>query len=120
LRLGGLEAVAARRWPWGPSSTPERSDSADAREGFGGMSSVPAARRADTIAGFLCAFALAISLVAVARTPALLAPVAILVGLVAARMSEAHRKLAAWTVAVATAAFVIGMSVAIATDSPLF
>ena len=59
-------------------------------------------RRADTIAGFLCAFALALSLVAIARTPALLAPVAILVALVAARMSQAHQKLAAWAVGVAT------------------
>ena len=86
------------------------------------MSSVPHSepRRADAIAGFLCAFALALSLVAIARTPALLAPVAILVALVAARMSEAHRKLAAWSVAVATCAFVAGMSVAISTDHPLF
>jgi hypothetical protein len=72
------------------------------------------------IAGFLCAFALFLSLVAVARTPGLLAPVAILVALVAARMSDTHRKLAAWTVAAATSAFVLGMSVAIATDNPLF
>lgn len=84
------------------------------------MSSVPHPRRADTIAGFLCAFALFLSLVAVARTPGLLAPAAILVALVAARMSDAHRKLAAWTVAAATSAFVLGMTVAIATDNPLF
>ena len=86
------------------------------------MSAVPKSepRYADSIAGFLCAFALALSLVAVARTPALLAPVAILVGLVAARMSEAHQKLAAWTVGVSTTAFLIGMVVAISTDNALF
>ena len=86
------------------------------------MSAVPQQqpRRADTIAGFLCAFALAISLVAIARTPALLAPVAIVLGLVAARMSEAHQTLAAWTVALATLSFLIGMTVAIATDNALF
>jgi predicted membrane protein len=86
------------------------------------VSSVPHSepRRADHIAGFLCAFALALSLVAIARKPALLAPTAILVALVAARMSEAHRKLAAWAVAVATVAFVIGMTVSIATDNALF
>jgi predicted membrane protein len=86
------------------------------------MSAVPQQqpRRADAIAGFLCAFSLALSLVAVARTPALLAPVAILVGIVAARMSEAHQKLAGWTVAVATLAFLVGMTVAIATDNALF
>ena len=84
------------------------------------MSSVPQPRRADMIAGFLCAFALALSLVAIARTPGLLAPVAILVALVAARMTESHQRLAAWTVAVSTSAFVLGMVVAISTDSPLF
>jgi hypothetical protein len=86
------------------------------------VSSVPKSepRYADAIAGFLCAFALALSLVAIARTPALLAPVAILVGLVAARMSEAHQKLAAWTVGIATTAFLIGMVVAISTDNALY
>ena len=86
------------------------------------MSAVPQQqpRRADTIAGFLCAFALALSLVAIARTPALLAPVAILVGIVAARMSEAHQKLAGWTVGIATTAFLVGMTVAISTDNALF
>jgi hypothetical protein len=86
------------------------------------MSSVPKSepRYADAIAGFLCAFALALSLIAIARTPALLAPVAILVGLVAARMSEAHQKLAAWTVGIATTAFLVGMVVAISTDNALF
>ncbi len=83
------------------------------------MSAVPH-QRADTIAGFLCAFALALAGIAAVRTPALLAPVAILLGLVAARMSEAHQRLAAWTVGLATASFVVGMVVAISTDSPLF
>jgi hypothetical protein len=84
------------------------------------VSSVPQPRRADMIAGFLCAFALALSLVAIARTPGLLAPVAILVALVAARMTESHQRLAAWTLVAATSAFVVGMVVAIATDSPLY
>jgi len=84
------------------------------------MSAVPHQQRADMIAGFLCAFALALAGIAVARTPGLLAPVAILIGLVAARMSEAHRKLAAWTVGLSTVAFFVGMLVAISTDSRLF
>lgn len=76
--------------------------------------------RSDTIAGFLCAFALAIAGIAAVRTPALLAPVAIVIALVAARMSTVHQKLAAWTVGLATAAFVVGMVVAISTDNALF
>lgn len=84
------------------------------------MSAVAHQHRTDMIAGFLCAFALAIAGIAVVRTPGLLAPVAIVIGLVAARMSEAHRKLAAWTVGLSTAAFFLGMVVAISTDSRLF
>jgi ABC-type Mn2+/Zn2+ transport system permease subunit len=84
------------------------------------MSTVPSARRADTIAGFLCAFSLAIAGVAIVRTPGLLAPAAILVALVAARMTVTHRRLAGWTVALATLAFFVGMVIAIATDNPLF
>jgi ABC-type Mn2+/Zn2+ transport system permease subunit len=77
-------------------------------------------RRADTVAGFLCAFSLALSGVAVVRNPGLLAPAAILVALVAARMTESHRTLADVAVAVSALAFFFGMIVAIVTDSPLF
>jgi len=77
-------------------------------------------RRADTVAGFLCAFSLALSGIAVVLTPGLLAPAAILVALVAARMTESHRTLAAVAVAVSTLAFFFGMVVAIATDSRLY
>jgi uncharacterized membrane protein YozB (DUF420 family) len=84
------------------------------------MSTVPETRRADTIAGFLSAFSLAIAGIAVARTPGLLAPVAIVLALVAARMSDAHRKLAGWAVAAGAVAFVVGMVVAIVTENPLY
>ena len=84
------------------------------------MSTVPEHGRADTIAGYLCAFSLALAGISIARTPGLLAPVAILIALVAARMSVAHRRLAAWTVAAATTAFFVGMVVAISTDNRLF
>ena len=81
---------------------------------------LPGHRRADSVAGFLCAFSLAVAGIATVRTPALLAPVAILLALVAARMSETHRRLAAWAVGLATAAFVVGMTVAVLTDAPLY
>ena len=80
----------------------------------------PAARQADTIAGFLCAFSLALSGIAIVRDPGLLAPVAIVVALVAVRMTESHRTLAAVAVAVARLSFFFGMLVAISTDNPLF
>jgi hypothetical protein len=77
-------------------------------------------RRADTVAGFLCAFALTIAGLAVVRHPALLATAAIAVALVAARMTQAHRVLATITVAAATLSFFFGMLVAIVTDTALF
>ena len=77
-------------------------------------------RRADTVAGFMCAFSFALSGIAIARTPGLLAPAAILVALVAARMTESHRTLAAVAVAVSVLAFFVGMVVAITTDNALY
>ncbi|MGH3133187.1 MAG: hypothetical protein ACRDNY_05520 [Gaiellaceae bacterium] len=77
-------------------------------------------RRADRVAGFLCAFSLALSGIALARQPGLLAPAAIVVALVAARMTESHRRLAAVSVLVAGLAFFFGMVIAISTDTPLF
>ena len=84
------------------------------------MSAIPQQSRADTIAGFLCAFSLALSGIAIVRDPGLLAPVAILLALVATRMTQTHQRLAAFSVAVAGTAFFVGMLVAIATDNPIF
>jgi hypothetical protein len=77
-------------------------------------------RRADTVAGFLCAFSFVLSGLALVQRPGLLAPVAILVAFVAVRMTEAHRTLAAAAVLVSGLAFFFGMIVAITTDTPLF
>lgn len=84
------------------------------------MNGASAHRHADLVAGFLCAFSLALSGIAIARQPGLLAPAAILVALVAARMTEAHRRLAAAAVAGGGLAFLLGMVVAILTDSSLY
>jgi hypothetical protein len=82
--------------------------------------STVAQERADRVAGFLCAFSFTLSALALARTPGLLAPAAILVALVAARMTQSHRTLAGTAVIVATLAFFFGMVVAISTDNPLY
>ena len=83
------------------------------------MSSVPY-RQQDRVAGFLCAFSFALSGIALARQPGLLAPAAIVVGLVATRMTVTHRTLAAAAVIAGTLAFLVGMTVAITTESPLY
>ncbi len=72
------------------------------------------------MAGFLCAFSFTLSALALVRHPGVLATAAILVALVAARMTEAHRTLAAVAVAVSTLAFFFGMLAAVMTDSPLY
>lgn len=74
----------------------------------------------DRVAGFLCAFSFTLSGLALVRTPGLLAPAAIVVALVAVRMTTAHRTLAAAAVAVAGLAFFFGMVIAISTDTPLY
>lgn len=81
--------------------------------------STPAPRRADTVAGFLAAFSLALSAVALVRQPALLASAAILVALLAARMSDGHRRLAALAVTIGVLAFVVGMAIAVWAETPL-
>jgi hypothetical protein len=72
------------------------------------------------VAGFLCAFSFTLSGLAIARTPGVLAPAAILLALVAARMTESHRTLAGVAVAVSVLAFFFGMLVAISTDNALY
>jgi hypothetical protein len=86
------------------------------------MSTIPDERsdRTDMVAGFLCAFSFAISGIALVRVPGLLAPAAIVVALVAARMADRYRTLAAVAVATAALAFFFGMLIAITTDSPLY
>ena len=61
------------------------------------------------MAGFLCAFSFVLSGIAIARHPGLLAPAAIVVALVAARMTVAHRTLAAVAVFAGALAFFVGM-----------
>ena len=84
------------------------------------MSTVEPVRRADMVAGFLCAMSLTVSGIAIVRQPALLSPVAILIALAAARMTNTHRTLAAASVVVATLAFFCGMLVAITTENALY
>jgi hypothetical protein len=79
-----------------------------------------ASRSADRVAGFLCAFSLTLSGIAIARTPGLLAPVAVVIALAAARMTQAHRTLAGVAVVVSGIAFFLGMVVAITTDNALY
>lgn len=114
--MGRLEAAAsaAASLPSAPGRAASESD------GSVRVSALVAQQRADRVAGFLCAFSFALSGIAIARNPGLLATAAIVVALVAARMTEGHRRLAAVAVGVGAAAFVVGMFVAAVTDSGIY
>ena len=81
----------------------------------------------DTIAGLLAVASIVLSGIAMGfglllqldARPARLAPVAILLALVAARMSERFQSLALKASLFAAFAWVVGMTVAIVTDGPL-
>jgi hypothetical protein len=77
-------------------------------------------RRADRVAGFLCAFSFGLAGIALVQRPGLLAPAAVLLALVAVRMTDAHRTLASVAVLVSGLAFFFGMLIAITTDKPLY
>jgi len=82
----------------------------------------------DTIAGLLAAASIALSAIAMGvglllqihAHPARVAPVAIVIALVAARMSERYQSLALKAALFGAIGWVVGMAVVIATDGQLF
>ncbi len=81
------------------------------------------ARRAEvtaTVSGLLSASALFAALLALAYRPARIVPAAIVLALVAARMSDRHHRLAAVAVAAAAICWVLGMTFAVITNNPIF
>ncbi len=82
---------------------------------------------ADTVAGLLAAASIVLSAIAMGvglllqidAHPARLSPVAIIVALVAARMSERYQSLALKAALFGAVAWVVGMTVVIVTDGPL-
>ena len=87
------------------------------------MSAVPESQRGNAregVAGFLASLALFVSLLGITYRPARVIPVAIVIALVSARMTERHTKLAGWAVGVGAASFVIGMGIAVLTRNPLY
>jgi hypothetical protein len=74
----------------------------------------------DAVAGLLAAAAIAVAVVGIAYRPARLTPAAILLSLIAAAMSTRWRTLAAVAAVVAGLAWLVGMSIAVLTDGPIF
>lgn len=74
----------------------------------------------ESVAGLLAAAAVATSLFGLAYKPARLIPVAVVLALVAARMTERHSRLAAIAVATAVVCWTLGMTIAVVTERPLY
>jgi hypothetical protein len=77
-------------------------------------------RAAETVAGFLAAAAIFVSLVGVAYRPLRLIPFAILLALIAVGIGGRSERLAAYAVSIAAASFAIGLAVAVITSHPLW
>ena len=77
-------------------------------------------RPADGIAGLLASLSLFASLIGLAYRPARLIPVALLLAVISAGMGGRHTRLASSAIVVGAACFVVGMSVAVITNHPVF
>ena len=78
------------------------------------------ARPAETVAGFLAAAAIFVSLTGIAYRPLRLIPFAILLALVAVAIGGRHGRLATFAVYVGAASFTVGMAAAVITSNPLW
>jgi hypothetical protein len=77
-------------------------------------------RPGEVVAGFLAAAAMFGGLVAIAYKPVRIAPVALVVALIAAGIGGRHQRLAALATAVVTVGWVVGMIVCVITERPLY
>ena len=75
---------------------------------------------AETIAGFLAALSIFASCIALAYRPGRVIPFALVLALLAAAIGGRASRLASWAIAFGGVCFVVGMAVAVLTDSPIF
>ena len=86
------------------------------------MSATPyeRSRPAETVAGFLAAASIFVSVTGIAYRPLRLIPIALILALIATGIGGRASRLAAWAVGIGALAFVAGMSVAVITSHPLW
>ena len=85
------------------------------------MSAVPERQSvAESVAGLMAAAALFVSLLGIVHRPVRVIPAAILIALIAAAIGGRHQRLAFFAAGVAALSWVIGMTVAVATNHPLY
>jgi hypothetical protein len=78
------------------------------------------ARPAETIAGFLAAAAIFVSLAGIAYRPLRLIPIAIVLALIAVGVGGRATRIATWAVGIAAASFAAGLALAVITSNPLW
>jgi hypothetical protein len=74
----------------------------------------------ETVAGFLAAAAIFISLTGIAYRPLRLIPFAIVLALIATGIGGRATRIATWAVAICAISFVAGMAAAVITSNPLW
>jgi hypothetical protein len=80
----------------------------------------PRATQADIVGGLLAAAAIFVGAVGVVQTPIRIIPIAVVLALVSVRMTDRYRTLAAWAVGLNIVWWLLGMTVAIVTENPLY
>ena len=75
---------------------------------------------ADTVAGFLATLSIFASALGLIWHPARLIPFAVVVALIAARMSERNQRIAFYAVIAAVVCWTAGMTIAVITENPLY
>ncbi len=74
----------------------------------------------DTVAGLLAMISIFGSFLGMIYRPVRIIPFAIVVALIAARMSERQQRLAGYAVAAAVICWTLGMTIAVVAEKPLF
>jgi hypothetical protein len=75
---------------------------------------------ADGVAGLLAATSIFVGAIGVVQTPVRIIPVAIVLALVSLRMADRYRTLAGWAVGLTALWWLLGMTVAVITENPLY
>ena len=89
-------------------------------DGPDGADSLRRDRPVEAVAGLMASAALFTSFIALVYRPMRIAPIAVLIALVAAVMGGRHARLAGAAVAVGTICWAIGMAIAVLWEKPLF
>ena len=75
---------------------------------------------ADTVAGFLATLSIFASAIGLVWRPVRIIPAAVLIALIAARMSARNQRIAFYAVIAGVICWTLGMTIAVITENPLY